>query len=165
MSRHEDRAPVTPSSMADRLAQALDLEPLAHEGGRFRRTHGDEHGSAIYYLLGPDDASALHRLPSIEVWHHYAGAPVRLLTLGPDGAEEHLLGPGVLEGQRPQVVVPGGVWQGAISVGEWSLLGTTMAPPYEQAAFELGDPDELRARYPEAADLIGELGRRSAHLR
>jgi uncharacterized protein len=159
-----DRAARPALGAAARIADELGLEPLTHEGGWFRRTYADVHGSAIYYLLGPDDASALHRLPSVEVWHHYAGAPARLLTLGAQGAVEHRLGPEILEGQRPQVVVPGGVWQGAISTGEWSLLGTTMAPPYEQAGFELGDPDELRARYPEAAPLIVELARRSAHL-
>jgi uncharacterized protein len=154
-----------PLGEAERIAAALGLAPLTTEGGRYRRTHLDGYGSAIYYLLGADDASALHRLPGTEVWHHYAGAPVRVLTIGPGGAVEHRLGPAVLDGERPQLVVPGGVWQGAVSTGEWSLLGTTMAPPYEEASFELGDADALERSYPEAAGLIRELGRRSAHLR
>lgn len=147
---------------ADRVAELLGLELLPEEGGRYRRTHLDVRSSAIYYLLGPDDASALHRLPTAEVWHHYVGAPVRLLTLHPDGrAVEHCLGPDLESGARPQVIVPGGVWQGAVSTGSMSLLGTTMAPPFDGAAFELGDAVELTERYPQAAQLIDELVRRS----
>lgn len=143
------------SRPADAVAELLGLEPLPEEGGRFRRTFGDAHGSAIYFLLADDDASALHRLPTAEVWHHYAGAAVRLLTLHPDGtAHEHRLGDELFLRERPQVVVPGGVWMGAVSVGDWSLLGATMAPPYDPAGFELGDPAELRATYPDAAELI-----------
>lgn len=149
---------------AVRIVETLGLDPLANEGGWFRRAHLDGHSSAIYYLLGPVDASAVHRLPGAEVWHHYAGAPVRLLTLDDAGSVEHLLGPDVLAGERPQVVVPGGVWQGAISTGAWSLLGTTMAPPYDVTGFELGDPDDLARSHPEAAELLAELARRSAQL-
>lgn len=150
---------------ADRIAQLLDLEPLTHEGGRFRRTLADGHGTAIYYLLADDDASALHRLASTEVWHHYAGAPVRLLTLHPDGtAEEQRLGDDLLTGERPQIIVPVGVWQGAVSLGAYSLVGTTMAPPYTQEGFELGDPAELARRYPDAAELIALITERSGHL-
>ena len=151
---------------ADTLITLLGLEPLSHEGGHYRRMFHDGHSSAIYFLLGAADASALHRLPGAEVWHHYAGAPVRLLALAPDGTTtEHRLGDDLLAGERPQVVIAGGVWQGAISAGAWSLVGTTMAPPYEQEGFELGDPEALAASYPDAAALITELGRRSAHLR
>ena len=150
---------------ADVVADLLGLTPLEHEGGRYRQMLADEHGTAIYYLLGDEDASALHRLPTTEVWHHYVGAPVRLLQLHGDGrAEEHRLGDDLLTGARPQVVVPGGVWQGAVSTGDYSLLGTTMAPPYDDAGFELGDPDELARRYPGAAVLIALIAERSRPL-
>jgi uncharacterized protein len=144
------------------VTQLLGLEPLRHEGGAYRRTLGDAHGTAIYFLLDGTDASALHRLPSVEVWHHYLGDPVRLLLLTPDGrAHEHVLGPDLRAGQRPQVVVEAGVWMGAISTGSMSLMGTTMAPPYDQAGFELGDPRELAAEYPQARDGIVEVAVRS----
>lgn len=147
---------------ADDLADLLGLAPLEGEGGRFRRTFSDGRSSAIYYLLGAHDASAMHRLPTTEVWHHYAGAPVRLLVLTADGdALEHRLGDDLLGGERPQAIVPGGAWQGAISVGDWSLLGTTMAPPFEPADFELGDPVRLRSDYPAAAPLIDAIAARS----
>lgn len=159
------RSPGDPVPSADEITGLLGLTPLSHEGGRYTQTLSDEHGTAIYYLLGHDDASAMHRLPTTEVWHHYAGAAVRLLTLHPDGrALEHRLGKDLHAGERPQIVVPGGVWQGAISEGDHSLLGTTMAPPYDHAGFELGDPEELAQHYPEAADLLGRIAQRSRHL-
>ena len=147
---------------AESVAQLLELEPLPHEGGRFRRTHLDAHASVIYFLLGPDDASAMHRLRGPEVWHHYAGAAARLLLLHPDGrAEELLVGSDLRAGQRPQVVVPAGVWMGAVTTGSFSLFGMTMAPPYAQADFELGDPDELAAAYPDAGPLLTAIAGRS----
>lgn len=150
------------------LVDLLGLEPLEGEGGWFRRTHADANSTAILYLLGPEDASALHRLPGPEVWHHYAGAPVRLLVLDPDGhgggAVEHRLGDDVRGGEMPQVVVPGGTWQGAVSVGPWSLLGTTMAPGYDPQDFALGDHPALADAFPEARELIEEIARRCAEL-
>ena len=90
------------------------LEPLPDEGGMFRRTYADAHSSAIYYLLVAPDFSALHALSATETYHWYAGAPLRLLLLHPDGgATEPVLGPDLAAGQRPQQVVPAGTWQGS----------------------------------------------------
>ena len=144
----------------ERIAAVLGLEPLPGEGGLFRRTHIDAHSSAIYYLLLRPDFSAMHRLGATETYHWYAGAPLRLLMLHPDGsATEPVLGPDVAAGQRPQVVVPAGVWQGSSPEGEWSLVGTTTAPPFDWELFELGDRADLAAHYPGAAARIGELTR------
>src|ERR1700754_3992075 len=110
----------------ERMAALLGLEPLPDEGGLFRRTHIDAYSSAIYYLLMAPDFSALHRLGATETYHWYAGAPLRLLLLGADGrAGEVVLGPDIPAGQRPQVVVPAGTWQGSSPAAEWSLVGTT----------------------------------------
>lgn len=145
---------------AARWVHRLGLEPLEHEGGLFRRMHLDEHSSAIYYLLADPDFSALHALDSVEVYHWYAGAPLSLLLLHPDGRAEHrLLGPDPDAGQLPQLVVPPGVMQGSSPLGSWSLVGTTMSPPFAWNGFELGDRTELQHRYPEAADRIAELTR------
>ena len=140
--------------------ERLGLEPLEHEGGLFRRMHLDEHSSAIYYLLAAPDFSALHSLDSVEVYHWYAGSPVRLLLLHPDGRhEEVLLGPDHAAGQLPQAVVPPGVMQGSSSAGEWSLIGTTMSPPFRWEGFELGKRPELTAKYPAASERIAALTR------
>ena len=147
-------------SEGERVAELLGLEPLPGEGGLFRRTHIDEHSSAIYYLLLAPDFSALHRLSATETYHWYAGAPLRLLLLDADGrVTEPVLGPDLAAGQRPQIVVPAGTWQGSSPAGDWSLVGTTTAPPFDWAGFELGERAALTARYPEAADRIAGLTR------
>lgn len=145
---------------AARWVERLALEPLEHEGGLFRRMHLDTHSSAIYYLLADPDFSALHALSSVEVYHWYAGDPLRLLLLHPDGrSEERLLGPDAEAGQLPQLVVPAGVMQGSSSLGSWSLVGTTMSPPFDWNGFELGERDTLCAQYPDSADRIVALTR------
>jgi uncharacterized protein len=147
-------------SEGERVAALLGLERLPQEGGMFRRTHVDAHSSAIYYLLTAPDFSALHALASTETYHWYAGSPLRLLLLHPDGrVEEPVLGPALTAGQRPQVVVPAGTWQGSSPAGAWTLVGTTTAPPFRWADFRLGERAELAARYPGARRRIGELTR------
>ncbi len=152
---------------AAQWVERLGLEPLEHEGGMFRQMHLDEHSSAIYYLLADPDFSALHSLASVEVYHWYAGAPLSMLLLHPDGrAEERLLGPDPdsreLPGQLPQLAVPPEVMQGSSSTGAWTLIGTTMAPPFEWNGFALGERAELQERYPSAAKRIAELTRPEA---
>lgn len=145
---------------ADEVIELLDLAPLPAEGGWFRRTHGDAHSAAIHFLMTPAAFSAMHVLTVTEVWHFHAGAPVAMLLLDRGGGvREPVLGTDLLGGQRPQLVVPAGVQQGASTTGEWSLVGTTTAPPYDEEHFTLCDPDVLVAEWPAAADRIGELTR------
>ncbi len=141
----------------------LGLEPLAGEGGQWAQTWRDEHSSAIYFLLRPDDFSALHRLGGVELWHHYAGAAVEMLLLEPDGRVlRPRLGADLAAGERPVVVVEAGTWMAAGTRGAWSLAGTTMAPPFDDASFELGDRAALSAAYPEAAEDIARFTREDA---
>ncbi|MCP5979027.1 cupin domain-containing protein, partial [Klebsiella pneumoniae] len=73
-----------------------------------------------------------------ETWHFYAGAPLRLSIALPDGTRaDHLLGPDLADGQRPQAVVPPFAWQAAESRGVWTLVGCTVAPAFDFAGFEL----------------------------
>ncbi|MDH3300195.1 MAG: cupin domain-containing protein [Acidimicrobiia bacterium] len=142
------------------IKRLLDLQPLVDEGGWWSQVWYDERSSAIHYLLTPDDFSALHRLPGPEVYHHYLGAPVELVTLDDDsGLQRRILGPDLAAGQRPALVVDGGHWQGSRTTGAWSLVGTTMAPRFEVEDFELGDRAALTDRFPEAAELIDKLTR------
>ena len=50
------------------------------------------------------------------------------------------LGNDILAGQHPQFVIPQGNWQAAESLGEWTLVGCTVAPGFEFATFELAPP-------------------------
>ena len=54
------------------------------------------------------------------------------------GARETLtLGNDLAAGERPQGVVPAHAWQAARSLGEWTLVGCTVAPGFDFAKFEL----------------------------
>ncbi len=148
---------------ADEVIELLGLKPLAGEGGQWAQTWRDEHSSAIYFLLRPDDFSALHRLGGVELWHHYAGAAVEMLLLEPGGTVQRpQLGADLAAGERPVVAVAAGTWMAAGTTGEWSLVGTTMAPPFDDASFELGERAELSAAYPDAAGDIARFTREDA---
>ena len=125
------------------------------------QTWRDDHGTGIYYLLQPGDFSAMHRLDGPELWHHYAGAPVDMLLLEPGGdVMRPVLGDDLVAGQRPCIVVRPGVWMGARTTGAWSLVGTTMAPPYHKDGFEPGRSVDLVDRYPSAAADIARYVRK-----
>jgi len=145
---------------SEEVIETLGLEPLPDEGGMWTRTLYDGKSSAIYYLLRRDDFSALHRLVGDEIYHHYSGDPVEMLLLFPDGSySTPVLGSDLKSGHRPQLIVPKGVWQGSSTLGEWSLVGTTMTPPYVDEEFELGSRDFLKTGWPEVSDRIDELTR------
>jgi len=170
-----------PGLTADQIIKLLGLEPLLEEGGLFRQTYRSAEqvsaaalpprytaprrlATAIYYLLtdDPDSFSALHRLKTDEIYHFYLGDPVEMLVLHPDGGSERpILGPDLVAGQQLQLVVTAGSWQGSrlIRSGRYALLGTTMAPGYEQDDFELGDRGNLLRDYPGQAELIWGLTR------
>jgi uncharacterized protein len=143
---------------------ALGLVPLPVEGGLWAQSWRDEHGSAIYYLLVAPEFSALHRLAHTEIYLYHAGAPARLLLLYPDGTVTRpVLGVDVAAGQRPQVVVPSGVWQATETLGAWSLLGTVVVPPYTDDIVEFGAATALAEQYPGHAKVIQTLGRTKVH--
>ena len=166
---------------ANSLIQKFSLEALPVEGGHFRQTYkaddavsvtpdGQEtpllkpRSTAIIYLLSadPDSFSAIHKLPTDEIYHFYLGDPVELLMLREGGASETItLGHDVLNGQHVQFAVPAGVWQGSRLVpgGEFALLGTTMAPGFIGEDYTPGDREVLMKHYPEKAGLITLLTR------
>lgn len=128
---------------ATEVISLLGLEPHI-EGGFYRQTFADEAGSTgrphstlIYYLLTNRQAGAWHKVDSAEVWHWYAGAPMTL-GISRDGkaVTEHKLGNDLAAGERPQVVIPRGAWQQATCLGDWSLVGCTVAPGFQFSKFE-----------------------------
>jgi predicted cupin superfamily sugar epimerase len=143
-----------------RICEELGLRPLPVEGGWFGESWRDERCSAIYYLLAAPEFSALHRLAHLEIYAHHAGAATRMLLLYPDGrVSRPVLGSDLAAGQRPQIVVPAGVWQASQTLGAWSLVGTVVVPPYTDDIVEFGRADELVADYSDHAALIRPLCR------
>ncbi|KAK2603062.1 hypothetical protein N8I77_009546 [Diaporthe amygdali] len=98
--------------------------------------------TAIYYLLeGSDGDSIYHRVDAVEVWHYYAGAPLVLSLSFDDGQplRRTTLGPDIFNDQIPQVAIQKSEWQSARSLGEWTLVGTTVAPGFIPSGVELAD--------------------------
>lgn len=156
------------------IIDELGLVPLPEEGGLYAETYrsgsvipggaipGRHKGprrcaTAIYYLITPERFSALHRVSSTEIFHFYLGDPVDMLQLFPDGTGAHAtIGTDLFVGQRPQVVVPRGVWQGTrlLPGGRFALLGCTVSPGFEFEDYEHGRRAELKASHPAfAADI------------
>ncbi len=131
---------------AQEVIDLLGLEPHP-EGGHFRETFryaaegGRGASTAIYFLLAAGERSHWHRVDAAEVWHWHAGAPL-LLRLAAAGQAAHslLVGNDLAAGQRPQAVVPAGMWQAAESLGEWTLVGCTVAPAFQFSGFEMAPP-------------------------
>ncbi len=130
------------------MIAALGMQPHP-EGGHFVETLRDApdggrgHSTAIYYLLRAGERSHWHRvLDAAEVWHHYAGGPLEL-KLSQDGKDVavEILGTDFTAGERPQIVVPAGWWQAAAPLGDWTLVGCTVAPAFAFEAFEMAPPD------------------------
>ena len=159
-SAGQDGAVGQDSAVGLRIARALGLEPLDAEGGLFRRTYTSATLTAIYYLVAGQDFSAMHRMrTSDELFLFHAGAPLRMLILDSAAGREELLGPDPLAGHSPQLLVPGGVWQGASSAGGWSLVSTVVAPGFGWSYFELGDRAALATAHPARAARIAQLSR------
>jgi predicted cupin superfamily sugar epimerase len=133
---------------ADEVIRHLGLAPHP-EGGYYRQTFRDARSdasgraasTAIFYLLPFGEVSAWHRIDAAEIWHFYAGAPLAI-TLSENGeaAVTRRLGPDILQGEEPQLVVPGGCWQTARSLGAWTLVGCTVAPGFLFDRFEMAPP-------------------------
>lgn len=154
------------------LVEQLHLLPHP-EGGFYNETYrgishfstalGDRSVStAIYFLLTANNFSALHRIKSDELWHHYLGDPVHIHAIDEQGNyQQHLLGIHFAQGQTPQILIPAGQWFGSESAGPlgYSLVGCTVAPGFDFADFELGDRRTLCKIFPQHQTLIERLTR------
>lgn len=117
------------------------------EGGWYVETFRDAeggsrgHSTAIYYLLEAGERSHWHRVrDAAEVWHFYAGDPLRLRISEGETVEEVRLGTDLARGERPQAVVPANAWQAAEPLGRFTLVGCTVAPGFQFSSFEMAPP-------------------------
>jgi predicted cupin superfamily sugar epimerase len=153
---------------ARELISSLGLTPHP-EGGCFREVYRSAARvqpsdgrpvrtavTTIYFLLAEGEVSRWHRVRSDEVWHHYEGDPLELLTVDTDSKPaRHLLGR-VGVGVRPVHVVPANAWQAARSTGTYTLVGCTVGPGFDFADFQMLRDDRVEAerfnqRYPDLA--------------
>ena len=133
---------------ADDIIALLGLQPHP-EGGYFRETFRDAPGAdgravptAIYFLLKRGERSHWHTVDAVEIWHWHAGAPLKLSLAATDAGPvtELILGADLGQGERPQGVVPPHHWQAAETLGDWTLVGCTVAPGFDFAGFRLAAP-------------------------
>lgn len=133
---------------ADEVVGLLNMQPHP-EGGfyveTFRDDVTDENGRAastlIYFLLPKGVISRWHKVDAVETWHWYAGAPLEL-SISTDGKlrQDLRLGNNLGTGERPQGIVPRDGWQQARSLGDWTLVGCTVAPGFQFEGFVMA-PD------------------------
>jgi predicted cupin superfamily sugar epimerase len=166
----QDQSVMHPDVQA--LIAHFEFKPLSVESTLFRETYVTPHkladgtspiGTAMLglYCDAPYSVSLFHRLTVDEVWHFYAGDPLRLILLYPDGTSRDLImGNDPLIGQHVQFVVPAGVWQAGhmLAGGRYSLYGCTLAPGFSPSIFEGGTYDRLIASYPDRADDLRVYG-------
>ena len=159
------------SFMPKKIQQLIDhyqLEVLPVEGTLFKSTYvssqqtetGDPISTAIIglYTNEANSFSSFHRLQHDELWHFYAGDPLRLVLLHPDGlSEDVILGPDFAAGQRVQFTVSAQTWQAGQTLGEYSLFGCTMSPGFTGACFEGGETNALLEQYPDRTADIRRL--------
>lgn len=134
---------------ANEIISQLQLAPHP-EGGHYRQTwianaaDGERPaGTCIYFLLKSGESSHWHRVDAVEIWHHYAGAPLILSMADTDTGprKDHVLGPDLLAGQYPQLIVPKDHWQAARTTGDWTLVGCTVSPAFQFSGFDLAPPN------------------------
>lgn len=167
---------------ADQVKHLLKLEPHPREGGFYIRTYESNEfldasvfaekrysrqrhtSTAIYYLLEPGTFSEMHRLRSDEIFHFYAGDAVEMLQLYADGTGASIrIGNQLEKGERPQVLVPRGIWQGSrlVEGGNWALLGCTVSPGFDFDDYEAGDRTLLCSQWPQYVSDIEALTHRA----
>ena len=133
---------------AAEIITRLELRPHP-EGGHYRETFRDQttdangrsRSTSIYYLLARGERSHWHRVDAAEGWHWYAGDALTLTIVEHGKKSTVTLGSDFSAGQRPQTVVPARAWQAAEGLGDWTLVGCTVAPGFEWAGFELAPKD------------------------
>jgi predicted cupin superfamily sugar epimerase len=129
----------------------------------------------IYYLLGLDNHSKLHKLKADEMWHFYDGLPLTVVVLDQTKEDHHYkikLGKNYEDGEVYQSVVPADHWFGSYietdandqkelskscEVLDYSLVGCTVTPGFEFGDFEVCNKNELLEQFPRASEIIEKL--------
>jgi predicted cupin superfamily sugar epimerase len=158
---------------AAELIEKLELQPHP-EGGFFREifrssesvTPADGRGTraavtTIYFLLTNGTCSRWHRVRSDEVWHLYEGGPLELLEadLNARVLNRHRLAALGDGDQAPVHTVSAGRCQAARPMGEYALVGCTVAPGFDFTDFEMLANDSaastsLKEAWPELASML-----------
>ncbi len=107
---------------------AYKVQPLDERSARSALT-------TIYYLLTKGQQSRWHRVASDEAWHFYEGDSLEVYWIDGRDVHQEVLGTGT-SNAHPICVIPGGCWQAARPLGDYSLLGCSVAPGFDFEDFE-----------------------------
>ena len=114
-------------------------------------------GSALYFMVTPTAPVRLHRIRNDQLYHYYLGDPLEIFMLRGDGTTERVVvGPDLRGGERVQLLIPGNTFHTARLIGRrrWFLGASTEWPGVVPADVEIGNLEDLAAKYPAvAADL------------
>ena len=120
---------------SDEIIKILHMIPHP-EGGHFKESYRDKNISLIYYLLKKNEKSHWHRLKKNEILHFYDGAPL-IVYLSKNGVAVQEI---ILDNNKDassHFVIKSGTWFSMKSKGNYSLIGCTVAPPFDYNDFEL----------------------------
>ena len=113
------------------------LQMIPHpEGGHFKESYRDNNISLIYYLLKKNEKSHWHRLKKNEILHFYDGDPL-LVYLSINGATVQEIILDNNEDKLSHFVIKSGTWFSMKTKGNYSLIGCTVAPPFDYNDLEL----------------------------
>lgn len=145
---------------AEQIIAELRMKPIPDEGAWFVEGPRTQGLSSILVLLtsSANGFSAMHRLTVDEGWQWLEGAPAALLRLRESRNRNHGTLT-LLDDQRRQMLVRSGVWQGAATMGDWSLLSCWCSPAFRPQHFTLGERAELTEKFPSYAVEIAALTR------
>ena len=123
----------------DKIIKKFEMVPHP-EGGYYKEFYRDQNISLIYYLLKKNEESHWHRLMNNEILHFYDGDPLEIY-LSENGITIKKIILGKNENQFFHFVVNNGTWFSMKSKGEYSLIGCSVAPPFNYADFEMAPKD------------------------
>ena len=146
----------------EEIIKDLNLSPH-DEGGFFRQTYKSElivkpakesyvrsSVTHIYYFLSKGMHSIFHKVKHDEIWNLYGGEGVKLYIYDAESnkIEERTLSKKNL---NFHTVVARNLWQAAEPVGDYVLVGCTVAPGWES------EDEEYLSEHPEVAEKLGRL--------
>ena len=148
------------------IIQKYKLQPHP-EGGYFREIYRSEQEvlspvvmenrnavTHIYFLLKQGQFSRFHRVLHDEIWNFYEGDPLKLIEFNEEVIIEKVIG----EGDYISVV-KAGVFQAAESMGEYTLVGCSVAPGFDFKDFSFINSDSkeyelIKNKYPKYLGFI-----------
>ena len=126
----------------EKIIEILNLSKH-DEGGYFRQTYKSDFivqpenksykrscATHIYYYLQRDMYSKFHKVKHDEIWNLYDGEGVKLHAYDDkkNKVDEQILSKGDI---KFHAVVQGDLWQAAEPIGDFVLVGCTVAPGWE----------------------------------